>query len=374
MKILYISHTIPPENQPLESVGGMQSVSLQLMDAMKELDEVELETLIQRTPWKNIGYSTTGFLFRLLYLIPSAVERFKPDVILYSSMVTAMVGPFLPRKVDAPMVAINHGQDVTLPLWIYQKYLPFVFRKLSGVISVSEATRSESIKRGMAPEKGIALPNGLDPARSVNLPDSNHSRRVLSEQFGINSDPASPLILTVGRQVKRKGHVWFIREVMPLLSEEVEYLIVGDGPEYGSIQQQIEDSGFESRVFLTGRQPDEILQRAYSAANLFVMPNIPVKGDMEGFGIVLLEANQAGVPAVASDLEGIRDVITQGVNGYRVPYGDAEAFADKIKYVLSDEKKSLSVSAKEHVLEQFSWNRVVRKYVAFLRKATESSQ
>lgn len=374
MKVLYISHTIPPENQPLESVGGMQSVSLQLMDSMKELEEVELETLIQRTPWKNIGYSTTGFLFRLLHQIPAAVERFKPDVILYSSMVTAMVAPFLSRRVDVPMVAINHGQDVTLPLWIYQKYLPFVFRKLSGVISVSEATRRESIKRGMDPEKGIALPNGLDPARSVNLPDPARSKRVLSEQFGIESDPARPLILTVGRQVKRKGHAWFIREVMPLLPDEIEYLIVGDGPEYDAIQQQIKDSGFESRVFLTGRQPDEVLQMAYSAANLFVMPNIPVKGDMEGFGIVLLEANQAGLPAVASDLEGIRDVIKQGVNGYRVPYGDAEAFTDKVKYVLNQEKESLSVSAKDYVLEQFSWNRVVREYMAFLRRITERSQ
>lgn len=352
----------------------MQSVSLQLMEAMEELEEVELEILIQRTPWKNIGLSTTGFLFRLLYLIPSAVKRFRPDVILFSSMVTAGVGPFLSRKADIPMIAINHGQDVTLPLWIYQKYLPVVFRHLSGVISVSEATRRESIKRGMAPEKGIALPNGLDPARSVNLPAADDSRRVLAEQFGIDSDPARPLILTVGRQVKRKGHAWFIREVMPLLAEEVEYLIVGDGPEHGAIQQQIKDSGFESRVFLTGRQPDEILQMAYSAANLFVMPNIPVEGDMEGFGIVLLEANQAGVPAVASDLEGIRDVIAQGVNGYRVPYGDAEAFADKVKYVLSHERKSLSVSAKEYVLEQFSWNRVVGEYVDFLQKVVKRSQ
>lgn len=352
----------------------MQSVSLQLMEAMEEMEEVELEILIQRTPWKNIGFSTTGFLFRLLYLIPSAVKRFRPDVILFSSMVTAIVGPFLSRKVDIPMIAINHGQDVTLPLWIYQKYLPVVFRHLSGVISVSEATRRESIKRGMDPEKGIALPNGLDPARSVNLPAADVSRRVLAKQFGIDSDPARPLILTVGRQVKRKGHSWFIREVMPLLAEEVEYLIVGDGPEHGAIQQQIEDSGFGSRVFLTGRQPDEILQMAYSAANLFVMPNIPVEGDMEGFGIVLLEANQAGVPAVASDLEGIRDVITQGVNGYRVPYGDAEVFADKVKYVLSHERKSLSVSAKEHVLEQFSWNRVVGEYVAFLQKVAKRSQ
>jgi phosphatidyl-myo-inositol dimannoside synthase len=65
-----------------------------------------------------------------------------------------------------------------------------------------------------------------------------------------------------------------------------------------------------------------MLNTCYAAADLFVMPNIPVEGDMEGFGIVLLEANRAGVPAVASDLEGIRDVIEPGENGYRVPHGN----------------------------------------------------
>ncbi|MDZ7682333.1 MAG: glycosyltransferase [Fodinibius sp.] len=144
------------------------------------------------------------------------------------------------------------------------------------------------------------------------------------------------MLLTVGRKVKRKGHEWFIREVMPKLDREVVYVTVGDGPEFEHVQQAAEESAYSDRIFLLGRQPDEVLKQAYAAADLFVMPNIPVEGDMEGFGIVLLEANMARTPAVAADLEGIKDVISQGDNGYRVSTLEADQFAKRVQSMLSN--------------------------------------
>jgi phosphatidyl-myo-inositol dimannoside synthase len=370
LRVLYISHLHPPKYQPLESVGGMQNVSMQLVDALKKNEQVELETIIQRAPWKGIGFATTGFLFRLLFLIPKAIREFNPDVILFSSMVTAGVIPFLGNRIKVPMVTINHGQDVTLPFWIYQKYLPTVFKKLSGVISVSKATREACIERGMDPEKGVVLPNGLDRRKARNLPDKLKAKAKLKEIFGINFNSEKYLLLTVGRQVKRKGHAWFIREVLPLLTHPVNYLVVGDGPEFENIKHETKLSEFKESIILAGRQPEEVLNLAYAGADLFVMPNIPVDGDMEGFGIVLLEANQNGLPAVASDLEGIRDVIQQGVNGYRVSHSKPKIFAQKVDEVLENELEKLSDSSKKYVLNQFSWNTVVNQYVNFLKKVS----
>jgi len=370
LKILYISHSHPPKNQPLESVGGMQNVSIQLVDALGKNEQVELKTIIQRAPWKGIGIATTIFLFKLLRLIPKAVREFNPDVILFSSMVTAGVIPFLSKNIDKPMVTINHGQDVTLPFWVYQKYLPVVFNKLSGVISVSQATRVACIERGMEPEKGVVLPNGLDRRRTSNLPEKGAARKKLMEHFGIKPIGEGFLLLTVGRQVKRKGHAWFIQEVLPRLKHKVNYLVIGDGPEFENIKEVAEKSEFKNSIFLTGRQPDEILKSAYSGSDLFVMPNIPVDGDMEGFGIVLLEANQAGVPAIASDLEGIQDVIEQGVNGYRIPHGKPELFAQKIDQVLENELGRLSESSKKYVLDRFSWDTIIKEYVNFLNEVS----
>lgn len=366
MRILYISHLHPPKDQPLENVGGMQNVSIQMVNAMKRRDDVEMETIILNATWKFIGIKSFFFLVSLLWRIPSGIKKFNPDVILFSSMVTAGVLPFMIRKPKQPCVTINHGQDVTLPFFLYQWYIKYVFKNLQGVISVSSATRQACIDRGMSPEIGVALPNGFDMNALIKLPEKDQARSLLEKEFNIDLTNKK-LLLTVGRQVKRKGHQWFIDKVFHRINKDTIYLMVGDGPENENINQARERSADKDRIIIAGKQPDHILNAAYAGADLFVMPNIPVEGDMEGFGIVLLEANRAGVPAIASDLEGIKDVIKQGVNGYRVPHGDEVAFASKVNQVLSDNLEELSNSAEKYVRENFNWDSVVDKYIHFLK-------
>lgn len=370
MRILYISHLHPPKDQPLENVGGMQNVSIQMIDAISRRDDIELDTIILHTSWHWIGIKTFFFLISLLWRIPVAIKKKKPDVVLFSSMVTASVTPFLKKRTGVPFVTINHGQDVTLPNSLYQWFVPKVFKALQGVISVSSATRQACIERGMQPEIGVALPNGFDSEAMAHLPPKKVGRKIIEEKFGVDLTNVK-LLLTVGRQVKRKGHQWFIDEVFGKIKSDVVCLIIGDGPEHEEILKAKEKSFLKQKIIIAGKQPDEILDAAYAAADLFVMPNIPVKGDMEGFGIVLLEANRAGVPAIASDLEGIKDVIVQGVNGYRVPHGDAVTFAKKIDSVLTTELEVLSEKAEVFVEETFNWDSVVDKYLSFLKSVNE---
>ncbi|PWN06395.1 glycosyltransferase family 4 protein [Rhodohalobacter mucosus] len=345
----------------------MQNVSMQLVKTMEKRDDVELFTIIHQASWRMIGLKTFLFLFTLLWKIPAAIKKHNPDVILFSSMVTAAILPFLLKKPSVPCATINHGQDVTLPVKIYQWYLPIVFRHLDGVISVSEATRRACISRGMKPEKGGVLPNGIHTDVLAELPSKEDARKRIEKEFNINLS-GRYILLSVGRQVKRKGHAWFIDNVLPNLESNVIFLIIGDGPEHEKIWQARERAAGKQNILIAGKQPDAVLNAAYAAADLFIMPNIPVEGDMEGFGIVLLEANRAGVPAVAADLEGIKDVIVQGVNGYRVPSGNAEEFAERIDETLKNELKELSLKAREFVINTFSWNSVVDKYVTFLKR------
>ena len=109
-----------------------------------------------------------------------------------------------------------------------------------------------------------------------------------------------------------------------------------------------------------------LLKNAYASADLFIMPNISVDGDMEGFGIVLLEANIAKTPAIGSDIEGIKDVIKQGVNGYKIPPQKPELFVEQIDKLLNSNKlEKLSISSKEFVEKNFNWNAVSNSYVAY---------
>ena len=367
MRILYVSHTHPPEGEILENVGGMQRVSQQLINELRRKDEVEVITdTINVSEDGKIALHTSAFLFRNLFELPHKVREYNADVVVFSSMVTASLAYFIRDKISVPMITINHGRDVTLPVKIYQWFVPKIFKNLDGVISVSRATREECIKRGMDPEKGVALPNGFDFKKLNNFPDKKESRNRLQQNFRIPLENKF-MLLTVGRKVKRKGHEWFIREVMPKLDDNIVYVTVGDGPEFDNINEAVDQSEYQDQIFLLGRQPDEVLNQAYAAADLFVMPNIPVEGDMEGFGIVLLEANMARTPAVASDLEGIKDVIAQGENGYRVPTRDADQFAETVNSILSNNLEQFSKQTRSYVQEQFSWKHVAEQYIDFFQ-------
>ena len=289
----------------------MQRVSMQLVDEFKKRNDVEIKIIIQHAPWKGIELRTSFFLANLARKLPGIVQDFNPDVILFSSMVTASLAKLIRSRINVPMVTINHGKDVKMPIRMYQKFVPSIFDSLDGVISVSKATREECIKRGMEPEKGIALPNGFDLFDFKEIPDKDNARKLIEKKFNIDIS-SKHLLLTVGRQVKRKGHEWFIKKVFPKIKSNVVYLVIGEGPEHENLKKLVSESSFNENILLVGKQPDRILKQAYSATDLFIMPNIPVPGDMEGFGIVLLEANLAAAPVVATDLEGIKDVVENG--------------------------------------------------------------
>jgi phosphatidylinositol alpha-1,6-mannosyltransferase len=367
LKIIYVSHLHPPRNAPLKNIGGMQRVSLQLVETLRIRSDVHIKTIGLETSWQMIELKTGWFLFDLFVHLPVIVQKEKPDVILFSSMVTAALAPFIKSRVDVPMVTINHGQDVTLPIGIYQWYIKKVFAALDGVISVSSATRDACLERGLHPAKSIALPNGFIPhGHYLSSPRQDH-RAVLSELTGKDLTNSN-ILLTTGRLVLRKGHEWFINEVLPKIESNVDYVILGDGPEMKNIVKAAVLSEKSESVHIVGRKPDHILHAAYHAADLFIMPNIRVAGDMEGFGIVMLEANIAGTPVVASNLEGIRDVISDGINGFKIEPGDAVGFANRIDSLLQSNRDELNDSSKKFVASTFSWEFVAQRYVDYINQ------
>jgi len=374
LRILYLTHLHPPSDAPLKNMGGMQRVSLQLVETLKKNPNVTIDVIKLEAEWVNIGLATTKFLLNNLVDLPSRVESFRPDVIVFSSMVTAALAPFVRKKIDVPMVTINHGQDVTLPLKMYQHFVPRIFNALDGVISVSRATRQACIERGMPPEKGISIPNGFIP-EDFNTGECNKfkSRAFLGSLIGRDLQHLK-LLLTTGRLVKRKGHQWFITHVLPKIDVNTVYLILGDGPEREMIQKAVSDNRLEQRVYLLGRQSDEILNLSYCASDLFIMPNIMVPGDMEGFGVVMLEANLMGLPVVASDLEGIKDVIEDGKNGFKIPVGDSSLFASKINELVSTDLKWLRENSKTYVFDKFTWEKVSIRYLDYLTHLCKSTK
>ncbi len=375
MRILFVSHSFPPADAPLENLGGMQRVATELYAALGRIPGVEVEGELLRTTWKTTHLRAPLFFVRVIRRLRRIGKRKSTDVVLFSSMVTASttiaVGKAL-RAAGIPSAAIAHGRDLTLPSNPYQWLLPRVFRGLDRLLPVSRATGDEALGRGLETAKLDVLPNGIDVTRFSPPADKVQARADLLQAAGLDLPGDALLLSSIGRHVERKGFGWFAERVMPTLPDGVHWLLGGEGPETDAIRTIVRERGLQDRVHLLGRVSEEMLAQLYQGSDLFVMPNRPVDGDMEGFGVVMLEANLAGTPAIGAGIEGIRDVITEGVNGHLLPTGDVRAFGRIIARYHADRPAldALSDQASPHVRDTFSWDAVARRYVDSLRNLT----
>jgi phosphatidylinositol alpha-1,6-mannosyltransferase len=378
LRLLYVAHTLPLPGAPLSNVGGMQRLSLETAAAFRAHPQVELSLLSLESSSRWTGVRTVPFIGRVLRTVPRLVREEGIEVVLFSSMVTAatsvLLAPRLARS-NALLAATPMGLDVTLPNAAYQRFVPRVFRALDLVLPISHATAAECTARGLDPARVAVVPCGIDVSRFPAVEDRSASRRLLLEALRAAGEPPLPadalLLCSVGRHQERKGFRWFVEEVMPRLPPDVAYLLAGTGPVTPAIRATVERHGLADRVRLLGRVSESMLATLYRGSDLFVMPNVPVPGDMEGFGVVILEAGLCGLPTLAADLEGIRDAVIPGGNGERLPATDADAFAAA---VLSrrDDREALaraSVRARETSIARFAWPHVVELYLAAFRAA-----
>ena len=380
MRLLFVSHSLPPVDRPLSNVGGMQRVSLELHEALSADRSVRYDAIVQRATWSQTHFRTPFFLLRTLLVLWWRAVRGEMDVVLFSSMVTAsLVWPLARvfRRSGVRTAAIVHGLDVTTPFGPWQLLGRLVFARIDLVLPVSRATGEECVRRGLASDRVRPVRNGVDVRRFLPLLSAPTARRRLVRRIQGTDHPLHErgglLLVSVGRHVRRKGFDWFVRSVMPLLPDDVQYWIAGDGPETPAILNAVEEAGLTHRVRLLGRVSEEDLHTLYRGADLFVMPNVPVPDDMEGFGVVMLEAGLGGLTSVGSEMEGIAEVITEGANGHLVPSGDASAFADAIMRYHGEPERRLRAAYRtySHTRRNFSWKAVSAEYVSVLSSLVE---
>jgi glycosyltransferase involved in cell wall biosynthesis len=259
------------------------------------------------------------------------------------------------RVTGVPVTVTAHALDVVYPHPLYQALVARALARVDGVVAVSRFTRDACVERGVSPTRCRVIPNGIHcssladaagaPGTGGDLPAGLAGRRVL---------------VSIGRLIRRKGTAWFVAEVLPRLDSTTVYLVGGEGPERPAIERAAAAAGVTGRVVLLGRV-DEVRKRALLArADLAVMPNIAVPGDAEGFGIAVIEATARGVPVIASDLEGVRDAVLDGVTGRLVAERDAAAWVRAIDAARFD-RDAVARATREH----FDWVRLADAYLEF---------
>jgi len=375
MNLLYVSAGFPPKGRPLENIGGMQTVATELYDALERQPSVTVSCLALRSSERWHRLRLAPFLLSLLLRIPRIVSARDIQVILFASLRVGWLAWLLkkqPALRHVPMISIAHGYDVLWPIQPYPRLLSRIFANLDLVLPISRATRAACLARGLDPERARLVRNGVNPERfgpSCAPPDE---RRVLQERWRTNGVDPLPhdvfLLCSVGRLVRRKGALWFVENVMPRLPVNVHYWIGGEGPMASQIRAAIERNGLHTRVRLLGRLSDPEVGILLRGADLFLMPNVPVRNDMEGFGIVILEAGVCGLPVVGARLEGIIDVVHEGWNGSLVTSGSADEWVRAIKRFYADRGllAQLSTRTVSFTRERFAWSVVVHDYLEAL--------
>lgn len=354
MKVLFAARNYPP------NVGGAEKLNYDLARYLSKF--VELDVIPNR-----FGKYSPIFHF---YVFLRVLFK-KVDVIFLSDTLLAPLIPLLKILKRKPVIIKVHGLDITYPNRLYQLFIPMFTNMADKIICISEATKYECIKRGIDPDKCTVIPVGIEPNEIYLNKDKQELRNIVAKKLKLDLHNKK-ILLSVGRLVERKGFHWFVENVIPKLIEREEnliYLIAGDGPYREIIEEIITNHHLEDYVKLLGKVDDETLRLLYNVVDIFVMPNIPVEGDMEGFGIVILEAASCGVPVVASNLEGIRDAIVEEKNGFLVKVYDVDEFIKIINRLLRDNKKERNLSRiRNFTLNYFNWDIIAKNYISEIYK------
>jgi len=165
-------------------------------------------------------------------------------------------------------------------------------------------------------------------------------------------------LLSVGRLVKRKGHLLVLKALEEIDDHKIGYVIVGNGPELDSLKNEVAQRGLSDQVVFKSNLTDDELIAVYKSADLFVMPTQQLGGDREGFGIVYLEAAGFGLPSVASDIPGVSEAVLHEETGILIQEGNITELADVIRMLHENDKKrqKLGQTAKERVEAEFTYD------------------
>ena len=375
-KVLIVTNDFPPRRGGIQSFvhalatrlpAGSAVVYAPRWDGAAEFDA--------RQPFPVIRHPTS-----LMLPVPSVARRAAgllrehgcDTVVFGAAAPLGLLAPSLRRAGAGRIVAITHGHEAgwaALPgaRALLRRigdevdvltYLGEYFRvRLARVLSAGAATRMERLAPGV--DNASFRPGvGGDAIR---------------ERLGLGD---RPVVVCVSRMVPRKGQDTLIRAWPQVLgaargsSGTPVLLLVGDGPYRAKLGQLAERAWVAGSVVFTGPVPAADLPAYYDAGNVFAMPCRTRRGglDVEGLGIVYLEASACGLPVVGGDSGGAPDAILPGETGYVVPGRDAAAVADRITGLLADPAGARAMGEKgaAWVDREWRWDLVADRFMAIL--------
>jgi phosphatidylinositol alpha-mannosyltransferase len=293
-----------------------------------------------------------SFSWRAWQRIRETLRVFEPDVVHAHEPLTPSTAMLAVRAATGPTVATFHAaHDRSRLMRAAAPVLRSTYRRLDARIAVSHAAADFLARAFPGPVE--IIPNGVEVERFAGAGRERSTRPA--------EVPAGRVLLWVSRLDPQKGFPIMVRAFAILAREEedLRLVVIGDGRDRGAIDALPDD--LRRRVAMLGTVPNAELPPYHAAADVFVAAAV----GHESFGIVLVEAMAAGVPVVATDIPGYREVVRDGIDGLLVPPGDPDTLAASIRRVLAEPElaRRLAEAGGERA-RSLSWDVVVPRIEA----------
>jgi len=274
---------------------------------------------------------------RAIYELYRIIQHFKPDIVHTQTSKAGVIGRLAARLAGVPIVihtahAFPFHPYLPAPLrWAYALIERWAASLADLLMVDSESIRADGLRAGVVrdPAMLVTIPMGVDLKK---FSPSSQGPDNLRETIGVA--PHHLVVGTVARLVPDKGLGCFLRmaSLIRAVRADVRFLIVGEGPLRGELEQLAKSLGIQSAVVFTGHRTD--VPALMQVMDLFVLPTL-----REGFGVVFAEAMAVGKATVGSRIGPVAEVVQDGITGYLAQPEDPKAFARLALDLLRDERK-----------------------------------
>ncbi len=301
-------------------------------------------------------------IFRGLWRLWSLLRHEKFDAIETFTHDSNMLALPLAWAARVPVrIATHHGIVAGISPWREKLHAWMVNHNIAHcIVAVSAMTRQKLIDEGIQAERIVVIPNGIMPVQVEGV-----NRAEVRQAAGLRAE--DPFLLAVGRLVYSKAHEILIA-AMPAVLERfpaAKVGICGDGILHSKLEEQIQSLGLSDSVKLFGHSDD--VEKFLASADVFVMPSL-----WEGLPIALLEAMSAGLPVIATKVEGVEELITEGEHGLLVPTGNTSALTEAILKLLANPQlcRKMGAASKAKVLVFYTADQMCERYLELMENLT----
>jgi phosphatidylinositol alpha-1,6-mannosyltransferase len=315
--------------------------------------------MFRTSPWNAIGIHPKNWRFYYsLYKRAAKIARIYRINVIHCDQVLAagFIGYLISMRFSIPCYIYAHGEEISQCERLFpEKYVArLIYRKISGIIANSFYTRHRLLNFRVQKNKIRVVHPGVDTIHFKPGLSTKYWRRRL------NLD-GKRVLLTVSRLDERKGHDRII-QILPNLLKSIPnliYLIAGKGEQEDTLKELAHKYQVADKVHFLGYVEDHLLPSLYNCADLFILPNRKTEtNDVEGFGIVFLEANACGLPVIAGRSGGTNDSVINDQTGMLVDGTDCKQIARAILMLLNDKElcKNLGENGRLRAINEFSWD------------------